>query len=117
MVDSHLPVSGQQLRAHFAQKAVLPQKEVSKAETFLTALESRIATGAKPSKADIKSGEVLLKTLEDQTALFEFNFAQLVAQEASSDDDIDAKIDAVGRGLEQAQTTTDRLRDTLRSFR
>lgn len=116
MADSNAPVSGTQLRAQFARNAVLPEREVNKAETFIANLEQQAAKGAQPSASELQAGRKLLRTLEEQTTAFEFNFAQLAAQEASSDSDIDRRVDAISSGLERTQTMTERLREKLLAY-
>lgn len=116
MADSSTPVSGSQLRAQFARNAVLPERTVSDAQTFIASLEQQAAKGAQPSATDLQAGRKLLRTLEEQTTAFEFNFAQLAAQEASSDSDIDKRVDAISSGLERTQNMTERLREKLLAY-
>ena len=113
MVDSHVIVSGSGLRAHFAQKAVLPKNEAARAETFVATLESQIAKGEKPSTKVIADGTNILKDLEAKRISFEFSFAQVIASDTG---DIDSRVEAISSSLGNIEQTAKRLRDTLQKL-
>jgi len=108
--------SSSKMRADFAQKAVLPEKQLKDAETFVHTLSQFVAKGTRPDAAVIDSGRKMLETLEQQTEVFMFHAAVLAGQEADSDRELDAKIDAVARNVAKAEQTTTKLRSALKSF-
>ena len=115
MADIHQTVS-HGLSEHFAKKAGWPEKQLVKAETFIDTVQRLAAKGEAPSSKDLKAGQSLLRTIQDQTTVFEHTAAVLAGQETVSDADLDKKIAAISKGLERAQITTERLRKTLQSF-
>ena len=104
------------LRAHFAKKAELPARQIENAESFIGTLDKLAAAGQKPDAATVATGKDLLKALDDKTQVFMFNAAVLAGQEAATDGDLDRKIAKISEGLELAQGTSDRLRQTLARF-
>jgi hypothetical protein len=104
------------LRVHFAKKAELPARQIESAESFIDTLDKLAAAGQKPDATTVADGKALLKTLDDKTQLFMFNAAVLAGQEAATDKELDRKIAKISEGLERAQDTSDRLRQTLARF-
>ena len=107
----------QSLREQFASKAVLPAKQIEKAEAFITTVKELVAKGVTPSGQMIKEGKGLLRTVAEQTDVFLFNAAALVAQEAAQEaapeSDLDRRLTRFNPDLEKAQQTIDRLNATL----
>ena len=104
------------MRSDFGQKAVLPEKQLKDAETFVTQLSKFVEQGTKPSADVIDSGRNMLTTLEEQTEVFMFHAAVLAGQEASSDKELNAKIEAVEQNAVRAEQTTAKLRSALKTF-
>ena len=104
------------LRAEFAKNAVLPRKQIAAAEKFISHLTQSIAQGLTPSAEDLQAGQKLLRRIENQTEIFMFNAAILAGQEASTDTDLDRKLQAISDGIDQAEATSSRLLETLKSF-
>ena len=104
------------LRAHFAKKAELPARQIQSAESFIETLDKLSAAGQKPDAATVASGKDLLKALDDKTQVFMFNAAVLAGQDASTEGELDRKLAKISEGLERAQDTSDRLRQTLARF-
>jgi len=116
MTDMTATTGSSKMRADFAQKAVLPEKQLKDAETFVNALSKFAEQGTKPAAEVIDSGRHMLETLERQTEDFMFRAAVLAGQEAASDKELNAKIDAVARDAARAEQTTTKLRSVLKSF-
>ena len=104
------------LRDAFAKNAVLPRKQIAAAEKFISHLTETIAQGLTPSPEDVQAGKKLLQKIENQTEIFMFNAAILAGQEADTDGDLDRKLQAISDGIDLAEATSSRLRDTLKSF-
>ncbi len=97
------------IRNHFSLKAELPKKTIEKAEQFLGHLSE-----SKPTPKDVTTGHKLLTTLEQKTELYEFHAAVLAGQQASSETDLDTRVTAIAKSAEQAERTTERLRNALK---
>lgn len=110
------PAASATLRAEFAKNAVLPRKQIAAVEKFLDHLNQSVAQGQKPSADDLKKGAKLLEGIQNQTEIFMFNAAILAGQEASTDRDLDRKLQAISDGIDQAEATSRRLQETLKSF-
>jgi hypothetical protein len=110
------PAATATLRAEFAKNAVLPRKQIAAAEKFISHLSQSVAQGLKPSPEDLQAGEKLLKRIENQTEIFMFNAAILAGQEAATDGDLERKLQAISDGIDQAESTSSRLRETLKEF-
>ena len=104
------------IRAHFAEKAVLPKRDLARAETFIKEVQGHLANGAKPPENTVLEGKDLLNTLDDQVEIYAFNAAILAGQAATSEKDLEKQVETIARSLEQAQLTTERLRSTLAAF-
>lgn len=116
MTDLTATTGNSKMRTDFAQKAVLPEKQLKDAETFVNALSKFVEQGTKPAADVIDSGRHMLETLEQQTEVFMFHAAVLAGQEAASDKDLNAKIDAVAQNVARAEQTTTKLRSALKTF-
>jgi hypothetical protein len=110
------PAANATLRAEFAKKAVLPRKQIAAAESFINQLTETMAQGLKPSAETLQHGEKLLRKIENQTEIFMFNAAILAGQEASSDGELDRKLQAISDGIDKAESTSLRLRETLKAL-
>lgn len=110
------PAASATLRTLFAEKAVLPRRQIADAEKFIDQLKDTIAKGGMPSADDITKGQKLLERLQNQTEIFGFNAAILAGQEAATEGDLDRKLQAISNGITRAQNTSERLRETLKSF-
>ena len=104
------------LRAEFAKKAVLPRKQIAAAETFIHQLTETMAQGLKPSPETLQHGEKLLRRIENQTQIFMFNAAILAGEESTSDGELDRKLQAISDSIDQAESTSLRLRETLKAL-
>lgn len=104
------------LRAEFAKNAVLPRKQLAAAQKFIDQLNESMAQGQKPSEADLQAGQKLLKKIENQTEIFMFNAVILAGQDARNDGELDSKLQAISDGIDLAESTSNRLRETLKSF-
>lgn len=100
------------LRTQFARKAVLPEKQIARANEFM----SHVSGSKNASKEDIRTGQRLLHSLEHRTELFEFHAAVLAGQESLSDKELASRIDEIAKSAEVAEQTTDRLRETLKGL-
>lgn len=116
MTDFTATTSTSKMRSDFAQKAVLPETQIEAAEKFVSQLSKLTQGGAPPSDKVIKSGKELLQNLEQQTEVFMFHAAVLAGQEASTDTDLDTKIEAVEQSVARAEQTTTKLRSALKTF-
>lgn len=116
MTDFTATTSTSKMRTDFAQKAVLPETQIEAAEKFVSQLSKLTQGGAPPSDKVIKSGKELLQNLEQQTEVFMFHAAVLAGQEASTDTDLDTKIEAVEQSVARAEQTTTKLRSALKTF-
>jgi hypothetical protein len=103
------------LRAQFAANAKLPKNQIADAETFIAHLQQTAKTGETPSPQTLESGKALLKTLETRTEVFAYNATVLAAQE-SNGHDLDARLKVITSGVEQAENTSARLRQTLETY-
>jgi hypothetical protein len=110
------PAASATLRSLFAEKAVLPRKQIAAAEKFISHLKDTIAQGGTPSPEDLSAGRRLLERLQNQTEIFEFNAAILAGQDSASEGDLDRKLRVISNGIDRAQSTSERLRETLKSF-
>jgi hypothetical protein len=104
------------LRAEFAKNAVLPRKQMAAAQKFIDQLNESMAQGVKPSAADLQAGQKLLKKIENQTEIFMFNAVILAGQDSKNDGELDRKLQAISDGIDQAETTSERLREVLETF-
>ena len=104
------------LRAEFQKNAVLPRKQIVAAERFISQLKETMSQGLKPSADDLRVGEKLLQKIENQTQIFMFSAAILAGQEDSSNTELDRKLQAIGEGIDQAESTSTRLRETLKEL-
>lgn len=116
MTDMTTTSGTSKMRTDFEQKAVLPEKQLKDAETFVSQLSKFAAQGTKPAADVIDSGRTMLASLEAQTEVFMFHAAVLAGQEAASDKDLNAKIDAVEQNAVRAEQTTAKLRSALKTF-
>ena len=99
------------LAAVFAAKAVVPKKQIAEAEQFLTHLSSNDA-----GKPDPQTGKKVLQDLEAQTELYEFHAAVLAGQEASSERDLDRRVDTIAKTIAPAEAASSRLREALKTI-
>lgn len=104
------------LRAEFAKNAVLPRKQIAAAEKFISQLNQSMSQGLKPTAEDLQHGQKLLKKIENQTEIFMFNAVILAAHEHDTDRELDQKLQAIGEGIDQAESTSSRLRETLKAL-
>ncbi|HYD19651.1 MAG TPA: hypothetical protein VEF76_14350 [Patescibacteria group bacterium] len=111
MTDSR-DIGTSYIRTQFAAKAELPAKTIAQAEKFLT----HLGETEQPSPREVKTGQKILHTLQEQTELYEFHATILAGQEAVSDKDLDKRISKIAHSAEQAERTTERLRKALQSF-
>jgi len=116
MTDMTATTGSSKMRNDFAQKAVLPEKQLKDAETFVIQLSKFVEQGTKPAAEVIDSGRHMLENLEQQTEVFMFHAAVLAGRQASSDQDLNAKIEAVEQNVARAEQTTTRLRSALKVF-
>lgn len=100
------------LRTQFARKAVLPEKQIAKAQEFL----SHIAESKTASEQDLRTGQRLLHALEHRTELFEFHAAVLAGQESLTDKELARRVDEIAKSAEVAEQTTNRLREALKGL-
>lgn len=110
------PVATVTLRAQFAKNAVLPRRQIAAAEKFITHLSDTIASGGTPSAKDIQLGKKLLQQIENQTTIFEFSAVILAGQDFATEGDLDRKLQSISDGIQKAQSTSEKLRETLKSF-
>jgi len=115
MADS-LATGSVSLRTHFAERAVLPERQLNEANKFLDVLDQRMAGGQTPTPADVKTGQKILDQLAPSVEVFAFNAAILAGQEAGDPQDLEARVNAISASLESAQMTTERLRQTLQKI-
>lgn len=115
MVDS-ASVSLSSFRQQFAAKAVVPEREIKSAESFIGSLESLIAKGAAPSAQEIEKGTHLLKDLDTKAEIFMFSAAVLAGQEEPTEGALDRRVADISKGLERVEQTSARLRQTLEAF-
>lgn len=101
------------LRAQFTSNAKLPSHQIADAEKFISSLKQN---GKAPDAKTLENGKALLKSLENSTELFAFNATVLAAQESSGDHDLDARLKTISSGVEQAERTTTKLRQTLEAY-
>jgi len=99
------------LAAVFAAKAVVPKKQIAEAEQFLSHLNNNAA-----AKPDPTTGKRVLQDLEAQTELYEFHAAILAGQEASSDRDLDRRVDTIAKTIAPAEAASNRLREALKNI-
>ena len=111
MADSPRVVDSSGLKAAFAAKAVVPRTQIAQAEQFLTHLSAH--TDAKP---DVQTGHKVLQDLETHTELYEFNAAILAGQEASSERDLDRRVDTIAKTIAPAEAASSRLREALKTI-
>lgn len=116
MTDMTATTGTSKMRSDFAHKALLPEKQLKDAETFVSQLSKFVEKGTKPTPDVIDSGRHMLETLEQQTEVFMFHAAVLAGQEAASDKDLNAKIEAVEQNVARAEQTTTKLRSALKTF-
>lgn len=116
MTDFTATTGTSKMRTDFGQKAVLPEKQLKDAEKFVSQLSKFAAQGTTPSAEVIDSGRHMLSSLEEQTEVFMFHAAVLAGQEAASDKDLNAKIEAVAQNADRAEQTTAKLRSALKTF-
>lgn len=100
------------LRSQFARKAVIPEKQIARAQEFLT----HIAEGKPPTKDVLRTGQRLLHALEHRTELFEFHAAVLAGQESLTEKELARRVDEIAKSAEVAEQTTRRLREALKGI-
>jgi hypothetical protein len=110
------PAATATLRAQFAKNAVLPRRHIAAAEQFIHHVSETIKSGGMPSQQDIQQGQKLLRQIENRTEIYMFNAAILAGQDASTESDLERKLEAISNGITQAQSTSERLREALKKF-
>lgn len=100
------------LRTQFAKKAILPEKQIARAQEFLT----HIADSKTATKEDLRTGQRLLHSLEHRTELFEFHAAVLAGQESLTEKELARRVDEIAKSAEVAEQTTHRLREALKGI-
>lgn len=104
------------LRTQFANNAKLPQSHIADAEQFLTSLKQTVQSGQAPSAKTLENGHKILNSLQNSTEVFAYNATILASQEAAGDQELDARLKSISTGVEQAERTTTRLRQTLEAY-
>jgi hypothetical protein len=104
------------LRAEFGKNAVLPRKQIAAAEKFIDQLNASMAQGVKPSPEALEAGHQLLRRIENQTQVFMFNAAIFEGLQDTAPDEMNRNLKVIGDRIDQAEQTSSRLRETLKSF-
>jgi hypothetical protein len=102
------------LREQFSKNAVLPRKQIAEANRFIEQLKSFADKGEKPTLQHLRVGERLLESIENQLTIVGFNAVQLSVMEHHSEHDLNRRLEVIGKGIDQAQATSDRLRESLK---
>lgn len=113
MTDSVMSAEGK-LRTAFT--AARPSKQLAAAQSFIDTIRDLSETGAKPTSATLKTGETILKKLEEQSEVYLFQAAVLAGQEAGSAQDLARKVETIGRDAETVENTSRQLRQVLKTF-
>jgi len=105
MIDASRTAS-EALRAQMSSNARSRAAQLAEADKFITELQK---TGTSPDPQRLQEGQKLLQNIETGTELYMFHAGVLAGQ----DPDMAKKIDDIGKGIDQALGTADRLRQTL----
>ncbi len=91
-------------------QAAVPKKQIADAEQFV-----QLLTGsAKPTANDVKAGKKVLADLDAQKELYEFQAAILAGQQATTESDLDRRVNAIAKTIRPAEVASDKLREALK---
>lgn len=105
------------LRQSFAHQAQAPQKHIHDAERFAQMLKSLSAAGSAPDAELVDKGQSLLTQLRHQSETYSFHASVLAGQEAGDETELDNKIEAIDRKVQEANKAHTQLSSALLAYK
>lgn len=101
------------LQQSFAAKAMLPNRDLDEARRFVDDIVSATARGDSVDATRVANGVQMLDKLDARCIESGYGFAILAGQDTGDSADLDRRIEAHAKGIDQISATAQTLRKTL----